>query len=83
MKQNRWEHKSGCWVVHEGLQNHKDIQDEIDAISKEIQEVISNESRHLSDSALILGDLSKKLNKISKELFKRHDVEKKNGVKLS
>lgn len=81
MKENRWKHKNGFWVVHEGLQNNKDIQSKLEKISKELDEVILNEGRHLSDSALIVGLISKKLDKISKELFKRHDVEKKSGVK--
>ena len=81
MEQNRYKHNSGAWVVHEGLQNNPDIKIQLEQVCKCIQEAKSNNKRHLADSALILNSLSERLEAISKELFKRHEFEKKNGVK--
>lgn len=81
MNQNRRQTENGTWIVHEGLQNHPDIKEELENLSIEMNDVALNKTRHLSDSAIIIADISDRLNEVSKKLFNLHDTEKKEGVK--
>ena len=68
--------KDDFLVVHEGLQNHYDIQQEVNEYIKDLQEMLESNG-HLSDSGLGFTFLADKIEKTAQKCFLRHKEEQK------
>lgn len=67
-------------VIHEGFRNNEDLRKKLHEVLLYLQGLEEDNTSHLADIGCAIGLSISALGVIKDEIFKRHDIEKENGL---